>query len=518
MKKLYKYLVFSFLGLLTGNLFAMPLDSIGVANVNGQRLIKYEVSKKETLYRISRDYDVSVDQLKELNPELAEGLKAGQVILIPSSQPVEPAQVAPIEKPVEEETNTVRFETAQREVTHEVVAGETYYALSRKYNVSVAQLQEWNGPVLNAGTTVVVGKEDLKVETVEVEQPKTETPEPEPKVEVQEQVEVPAETPKEPSTVTVTETQETEVRHTPITDAIQPKEEAVAETPKEEPKTTPKEEPAQVAATEPKEDPKPEVEPEASIDDWEFGEPYPFDEYRQQVIVIPFDPHLYFSDCDQEIANQSKIEMPEVRQVFRRRLNALLDPEGYETIHLMGGRFRDSDTLADLQKVYKNVRYNLQEVLYSEHYLKYKQEKEERELANDNSIKGRFRRMKKKVQPTQSEDAPEATFTSRYYGVRVDNPRFFEYFQEKYSADYFIFVSQFEVQTNYEHCLDRAAQNYERTFTTHFTIMDKNGNLIGGNKFRVPYHSNNNNVKAIVAENMGKVAERIMLELPPVGK
>src|SRR5690606_6251768 len=80
---------------------------------------------------------------------------------------------------------------------------------------------------------------------------------------------------------------------------------------------------------------------------------------KQRILVVPFDPYLYFSDADDEIARHSKIPRQNVRHVFRGRLNAMLAPEGYETINLLGGVYRDS--VSELSTLYKSLSYGYQD-------------------------------------------------------------------------------------------------------------------------------------------------------------
>ena len=47
---------------------------------------EYKVKKGETLYGLSRKFDVSLDTLIALNPELVEGLKRGQKLKIPKKK------------------------------------------------------------------------------------------------------------------------------------------------------------------------------------------------------------------------------------------------------------------------------------------------------------------------------------------------------------------------------------------------------------------------------------------------
>ncbi|HEY8401418.1 MAG TPA: LysM peptidoglycan-binding domain-containing protein [Cytophagaceae bacterium] len=69
--------------------FASPLDSIGIEKKNGKVYVLHKVEAKETLYSISRKYSTTVDEIKKENPELAtQELKIGQVIKVPSKHSV----------------------------------------------------------------------------------------------------------------------------------------------------------------------------------------------------------------------------------------------------------------------------------------------------------------------------------------------------------------------------------------------------------------------------------------------
>jgi len=235
----------------------------------------------------------------------------------------------------------------------------------------------------------------------------------------------------------------------------------------------------------------------------EYGEPV-----LPRVLIVPFDPYNYFSDADQEIAKVSKMPTTGVRKAFRMRLNALLEPKGYETIHLLGGQIKDSIT--ELNRVYSSVSYNYQDVLYTEANPKpqpkqgpgplFEKDTETKKTAVSND-------------PSTSRQSL-ARDESKYYGVRVKSPDFYSYFNGKYKIKYYVFVNQFEVKTDYEHCLDRSTQNYIRYLVTHYSIFDNSGKQIAGNRIKLQYNSNANNIKKILSDNMDKVASVILSELP----
>lgn len=56
----------------------------------------YKVKKSETLYGLSRKFNTTVDELITLNPELSEGLKRGQIIKVPGKISTEQVQPDPV--------------------------------------------------------------------------------------------------------------------------------------------------------------------------------------------------------------------------------------------------------------------------------------------------------------------------------------------------------------------------------------------------------------------------------------
>ncbi|MBI1221418.1 MAG: LysM peptidoglycan-binding domain-containing protein [Bacteroidetes bacterium] len=104
-----------------------PLDSLGVKVVNGQYYIMHRVEKGEGLYAIARRYNADVNEIKKANPEGANGLQIGQIILVPIPNP-ESQKAVPQEE----------------YIVHIVKSGETLYAISKLYNVSVDQIKTKN--------------------------------------------------------------------------------------------------------------------------------------------------------------------------------------------------------------------------------------------------------------------------------------------------------------------------------------------------------------------------------------
>ncbi len=95
-----------------------------IVYIDGAKYRIHVVAKGETLYSLSKRYDVSIDEIMATNPALADGLKTDQMIKIPYDDNDERSEKRPKKK----------FDT------HTVKKGETIYSISRRYSISVDTL------------------------------------------------------------------------------------------------------------------------------------------------------------------------------------------------------------------------------------------------------------------------------------------------------------------------------------------------------------------------------------------
>jgi LysM repeat protein len=112
------------------------------AEQSGQQFM-HTVQAGETLYSISRIYDVSVNDIKTANPTLNESLNVGQEIIISGKGSLQDSQ-SETNKIVQEQ-NSVK--------SHKVATGETLYSISKKYGVDTDEIKKLN-PTLKETLTL----------------------------------------------------------------------------------------------------------------------------------------------------------------------------------------------------------------------------------------------------------------------------------------------------------------------------------------------------------------------------
>lgn len=119
------------------------------------KYFEHIVESGETMWGITRKYDVSEAELKALNPVLETGFPAGVVIKIPLSD-VTAVEATPV--------NNDAF------MRHYVEKGETLFGLAEKYNLTIPEIKEYN-PALNNRNLLMFGETILIPRKTEPEKP-----------------------------------------------------------------------------------------------------------------------------------------------------------------------------------------------------------------------------------------------------------------------------------------------------------------------------------------------------------
>lgn len=149
------------------------IDSIGVENLNGKKVILHKLEPKETYYSLGRRYNVSPAAIIQFNNNLA--LKIGGTVKVPTDRPfAEPALVvaqkapAPVttlpttvitKAPVQTSAPVVTTAVDANIQQYKVSAGETLYSIAKRFNSTVEDITKINAlesTTLSAGQILKV--------------------------------------------------------------------------------------------------------------------------------------------------------------------------------------------------------------------------------------------------------------------------------------------------------------------------------------------------------------------------
>lgn len=127
-------------------------DSVGVENQNGKMIILHKLDPKDNYYSIARRYNVRPKDVMDYNNNAK--MQIGAIIKVPTDRPFNanssPVKTASIQNSSPQKNNTtvadnVPANNNQTEYTqYKVSAGETLYAISRRFQVKVDDIISYN--------------------------------------------------------------------------------------------------------------------------------------------------------------------------------------------------------------------------------------------------------------------------------------------------------------------------------------------------------------------------------------
>ena len=104
-----------------------------------EKTLSHKVIKGETIYQISKKYNVTPAEIFKINPESQNGLQENAILIIPNSNSFS-YNIKKTEIPVNKTS-----------INHLVQAKETLYGISKQYNVTIADIEKANIDLLKEG-------------------------------------------------------------------------------------------------------------------------------------------------------------------------------------------------------------------------------------------------------------------------------------------------------------------------------------------------------------------------------
>lgn len=145
--------------LTAGTFVVIPVSKLS----DSDRGVPYVIKSKETLYQLSQRFNVSIEQILELNPGISPtNIKTGETILIPATENQETRQ--------EIEPHTVF-------IAEKVERGDSFESISSEYNITEQTLKQANPQFkkLKKGKyiSIPITREDTDVDTIATDTSKT---------------------------------------------------------------------------------------------------------------------------------------------------------------------------------------------------------------------------------------------------------------------------------------------------------------------------------------------------------
>lgn len=136
----------------------ITLDSLGLKKENNKTYLVHKIDAKQSLFSVLKRYNLSLNEFKQVNPEVEIPVKTGELVFIPLHYLDESTSTLGIVAKTEEKP-AAPVETPKNNGIHIVTAKQSLLTVANLYKVTMAEIRKWNNltsDVLKEGQRLVV--------------------------------------------------------------------------------------------------------------------------------------------------------------------------------------------------------------------------------------------------------------------------------------------------------------------------------------------------------------------------
>lgn len=231
----------------------------------------------------------------------------------------------------------------------------------------------------------------------------------------------------------------------------------------------------------------------------------------KKVMIIPFEKNMYLCQVQTHLAQKSRKTHTEIVDFFRESTALELQNQflfRYNTISLL----HYDDTAKDLFKAYDAVKYNFEVVPVEV-------EEEEPKNALDKA-KNLFKKKEPKPSKYERGTTNDGQIVSRknteqkFANVVVQKQETLNYLSEKYHADLFVYVTEFDIENDMADQTAFINGEYKRLIKLHFSMVNAKGKIVEKGLISVPFPNNENDINKIRTLYLPVAAKKMMEKLP----
>lgn len=241
------------------------------------------------------------------------------------------------------------------------------------------------------------------------------------------------------------------------------------------------------------------------------------DSVKSRVIIIPYNPLFYLSDVDRDLAAANKKDVATIRQDFRQGLDAslylTLKAEEHDAKSLL--RNSGAAIAKELPYIYANLDYRYAQPLTGLETQKPKKEKKSKTaVVVAGPGPGEIGGSSQMKTAGDLDNSDVLIFTQDkeklgYMNVSVKDSTLLPHLAQKFNADYFLFINQFELAIDHNDCIDLANKIYNREIKVHYSVFNAEGKQIKGDKVIAKIPSNEYDVEEIIRKNFPQISRQL---------
>lgn len=215
--------------------------------------------------------------------------------------------------------------------------------------------------------------------------------------------------------------------------------------------------------------------------------------YNLRVMIVPFDPRIYYNDATVMMAQKTGETGHEIMQFFRYEFNRMLNVSLMDSCIVIDLLTDDTrQATRDISDLYTGIGYVMRPAMQNKP-----------EGTHDNRRRGFLRRSSTKNDPAQTNDShtPQTRLErgqiiserqskeNKFVHIYFTNPDYLREIARRRGIDIFLFINQFEIKGVYETYMSGNPDS-KRNFRVHFSMYNGNGEFLHGSygKTEIPFY------------------------------
>ncbi len=232
---------------------------------------------------------------------------------------------------------------------------------------------------------------------------------------------------------------------------------------------------------------------------------------KNKVLIIPFEPKLYISDFDNQLAKKNEMTYQDIKAKFRAALDqnifiSLKDHYSPLSFYMIP----EQDAIKELSYIYNSIGYKY-EVMPLE-------EPEEKESAGK-KLMNKFKKKDKEEEPIEAgiyngQVMAEVDNREKYMQTKITNENLIATLNQGYQAKYYLFVNELDIKRRIaENNNGGLQENYEREIKVHYTIFDNQQNIVSSGAIKTVFENNENDIEKIIKSQFAIISNKLAEKL-----
>jgi hypothetical protein len=213
------------------------------------------------------------------------------------------------------------------------------------------------------------------------------------------------------------------------------------------------------------------------------------------IFLIPFQTKMYISDINKEISERTHMNHTQIAEIFRSALDQNLYlslKEQWQPISLY--QLPIEEARKEFSYIYSSIGYKYIDVPLEENTAETKTQQT-------------WKKFKQKVVSAEEEKPQQEP--EKYMQTKITNPNLLSTLFSSYNTNYFLFINQLDIKRALGETSQGNPYDNKREMVVHYTIFDKNGNIVKTGVAKSYFNKNVNDIEQIIKQNFPVIASFI---------